>query len=1096
MNHIKKLEIYGFKSFSGRKELIFPMGLNCIMGPNGSGKSNVTEAICFVLGKASRKDLRAERLGDLVYNGGKKLAPSKFAKVTIVLDNKNRKFPIDEDEIKISRKVDREGRSLFRVNGKRETREYVKNLLAHANIDPDGYNIVMQGEIEKFIDLSTEERRKIIEDLAGISIYEEKKHKCLLELEKVEQKLKEANIVLSEKVKHMEELKKEKEQAENYERLQRELRIKKASKLMKEMQQLIEEKNHIDNKLKRKEEEIEKETQAKNKVSEKINQLNNVIEDINKKTQELGETEQIELNNQIEQLKIKLNELSSETKSFQNELKRIELRKQQIKKDVEINEENLIKIKSQKEELKSKIQEKTKALTELKEKQKKLANLDKERMTALSKIAELEKEVIELKSEFERLKEKQKELEEKEKLKKELEEKNTFLSEKTKIYETLLSELKKLKDEREKTSNELHKLKAKKDALLGLLKRGTRAILELKKSKKVKGIIGAVYELGKAKEEYSLPLKVAAGEKINAIVVENEDVAKECIDYLRKNKLGIATFLPLNRIKPKAENTTLSCDCIIDFAINLIEFDKKYENIFKYIFSNTVIVKDIESAKKVGINKVRMVTLDGDLIEKSGAIVGGYRKQTVGFDIETVNSKIKDVEKRLKQTIEKISEFESKKEKLIEEMTKVRSEIYHIEAQISKIKDFDVTRINKVEKEIGEKIKQKEKYEEYLKNLPRKIHEEELNKLNSKIEKLQEEINTLSAKLKGISFEEEITKRDLERAKKIIVDLDKDFTTFSKKIKENEKELKECQRELEKKLSEEKKFHAKLRELYEKRNNIINKVKELEIKKVEIENKIEKLRSEWQEIKLKAAEISAKMEGKKTALEEFKDIEIKEVKESVQKLEKEIEALEKKISSFGAVNLRALEVYKEVEKEYKELKEKVDRLTSEKNEILNAMNEIEEKKRDTFLETFYHVAKNFERVFSVLSPNGEGKLILENEDNPFEGGVDIIARPGGKKFISLRAMSGGEKTITTLAFIFAVQEYSPSPFYIMDEVDAALDKENSEKLGQLLKEYSKTSQFIVVSHNDSIIAQADNLYGVHMNELGESQIVSIKLPEK
>ena len=432
MNHIKKLEIYGFKSFSGRKELIFPMGLNCIMGPNGSGKSNVTEAICFVLGKASRKDLRAERLGDLVYNGGKKLAPSKFAKVTIVLDNKNRKFPIDEDEIKISRKVDREGRSLFRVNGKRETREYVKNLLAHANIDPDGYNIVMQGEIEKFIDLSTEERRKIIEDLAGISIYEEKKHKCLLELEKVEQKLKEANIVLSEKVKHMEELKKEKEQAENYERLQRELRIKKASKLMKEMQQLIEEKNHIDNKLKRKEEEIEKETQAKNKVSEKINQLNNVIEDINKKTQELGETEQIELNNQIEQLKIKLNELSSETKSFQNELKRIELRKQQIKKDVEINEENLIKIKSQKEELKSKIQEKTKALTELKEKQKKLANLDKERMTALSKIAELEKEVIELKSEFERLKEKQKELEEKEKLKKELEEKNTFLSEKTK----------------------------------------------------------------------------------------------------------------------------------------------------------------------------------------------------------------------------------------------------------------------------------------------------------------------------------------------------------------------------------------------------------------------------------------------------------------------------------------------------------------------------------------------------------------------------------------------------------------------------------------------------------------------------------------
>ncbi len=172
MNHIKKLEIFGFKSFCGRKEISLLEGLNCIMGPNGSGKSNVAEAICFVLGKASRKDLRAERLGDLVYTGGKRLPPSKFAKVTIILDNKNRRFPVDEDEVRISRKVDKEGRSLYRVNGKRQTREYVKSILSPANIDPDGYNIVMQGEIGKFIDLSTEERRKIIEDLSGISIYE------------------------------------------------------------------------------------------------------------------------------------------------------------------------------------------------------------------------------------------------------------------------------------------------------------------------------------------------------------------------------------------------------------------------------------------------------------------------------------------------------------------------------------------------------------------------------------------------------------------------------------------------------------------------------------------------------------------------------------------------------------------------------------------------------------------------------------------------------------------------------------------------------------------------------------------------------------
>ncbi|MCD6575960.1 MAG: chromosome segregation protein SMC [Nanoarchaeota archaeon] len=1098
MNHIKKLEIFGFKSFSGRKEITFPEGLNCIMGPNGSGKSNVTEAICFVLGKASKKDLRAERLGDLVFNGGKKLPPSKFAKVTIVIDNKNRRFPIDDDEVRISRKVDREGRSLFRVNGKRETREYVKNLLAYANIDADGYNIVMQGEIEKFVDLSPDERRKIIEDLSGISVYEEKKHKCMLEIEKVNQKLKEANIILNEKIKHMEELKKEKEEAEKFNDLKEKLRYKKASKLFKEIEEINSEKRKLEEKVLSKQKEIEELTNTKQEISKKIDEISKEIESINKTTEELGETEQIELNNQIENLRIRINEINAEIKGRKNEIVRINERKKQIQKDIEINKENSKKSEERLKKLSEESEALKKKLEKLKEEFKLLSNLDKERVEIKSKINEVEKEIINIKGELSTFEERIKGIEKKKELEKELNLKERILKEKAEEDSSLAIKISGLKEERDKLNKQLHTFEGKKEILFGLLKKGVRAILQAKERGEIKGIHGLVYDLAKVDEKYSVPIKVAAGNRSNAIVVDNVDVAKECIRFLRENKLGVATFLPLDKLRTEKIKKEIKVgNGVVGYAIDLIKYDKRYENVFNYILSDTLIVKDIETAKRVGINKYRMVTLKGDLIEKSGAISGGHRqKETLGFSSEPLDEKIEKIKSEISEIASQITSLESKREKLFEDISNMRSEIFHLNSTIESIEDVNEEKLKELKEKLKEKEKLRAELEAKLKEMPSKADEELLNKLSKDIETTQTKINELEAKKGGIKFEIEISQKDLERSTKLLEELQKEEENFKKTISSLEDESKKLESDLKKKLEEEKRFHSKLRELYEKRNKLNDKIKQLEIKKARIDEKIEKIRDEFNNLKLKLAEVNAKLEGKNTAMQEFSDIKIEKVNKSIKELEKEIHTLEMLISNFGAVNLRALDVYKEVEKEYNELKEKYDKLNEEKNEILKVMEEVEEKKKEAFFETFNNVAKNFERVFSILSPNGEGKLVLENEDNPFEGGLDIIARPGGKKFISLRAMSGGEKTLTTLAFIFAVQEYIPSPFYIMDEVEAALDRENSERLAQLLAEYSKTSQFIVVTHNDAVLAHADTIYGVHMNQLGESQIVSVKLPKR
>lgn len=1098
MNTIKKLEVIGFKSFYNRKELTFPPHMNVIMGPNGSGKSNVGDAICFALGKASKREMRAEKMGDLVYNGSKKLPPAKFAKVTIYIDNKNRKIPVDSDEIKISRKVDKKGLSIYKINGQRQPRDYIKSILYPAGIDPDGYNIVMQGEIEKFISLSPDERRKIIEELSGISIYEEKKHKSLLELEKVQKRLNEAKIVLTEKIKYMEELKKEKEQAEKKITVQKEYEQKRAEKIYKEMREIDAVRETFQKQFDKKESEISEKVEKRNKALVEISDENRNLELLNEEINKKGGEEQVDLAREIEGIRNRANELRAIIKSEENEIKRIGERIVQLETDLETNSSKQDELIKKSGDIKTSYELQIEELRKHEDRFQKLNNVDRERIELMSKIHNIENEMLKIKEDIAKYHQLQFDLDKKgdteeklKKLKRDLEKK---LDDSSK-FSRELGENETLK---QNILKEMHLLEGKREAMLRFLDQGTKSIMSAKDKGTIKGIHGIVSELGKADTKYSLPLKVAAGSRGNAVIVDNVEVAKECIEYLRSNELGMATFLPLDKIKGSepAEGKTENSG-FVDYAINLVKFSSKYKEVFNYVFGDTIIVDSMDSAKRIGINKYRMVTLKGDLIDKSGSIQGGYRKKEgIGFKEEPIEEQLDKLKTRLASAESEISRIEPMVENISDEIALIRGRAYEYEQQLNDYDKIDLSEVEKLKEKLQDKeIEHKRAWEE-MKDLPKKVAKETLAALNERIQKQREKIAEVNGQKQGTEVEMQILERDVNRANDLIKGLEKERLKFEKSREQNEKEFVGSEKRLEKKLEEEKKFHGKLEALYEKRNKLMEKIKAEEIKKGKIETEIDAIRSQSQEIQVKLAETKAKLEGKKAALDEFKHVEIKHVKETIEELSRQILELEHKLEAYGPVNMLALDAYNEVEKEYGELKIKTDKLIEERDEIMRMMDEIESQKAETFMKTFNNVSKNFERVFAVLSINGEGRIILENPEHPFEAGVDIIARPGGKKVISLRSMSGGEKTLTTLAFIFAVQEYQPSPFYIMDEVDAALDKENSERLGMLVSEYAKTSQFILITHNDSVISQADNVYGVSMTPLGESGIVNVKLPEK
>ncbi|MEM4271911.1 MAG: AAA family ATPase, partial [Candidatus Pacearchaeota archaeon] len=820
------MTMQGFKSFAKHTELLFGNGFNCVLGPNGSGKSNIIDALCFVLGRMSAKSLRAEKASNLIYNGGKSKNPASQGEVSIFFDNSKKTFPSEEPYIKITRIIRKDGQSIYKINDEKRTRQQVLDLLAIARIDPDGYNIVLQGDIIHFADMNSVERRMIIEEVSGISVYEDKKQKALKELERVDEKLKEADILLTERNTYLKELKKERDQAQKFKDLKDRIDVSKASYLWMKIEAKQKIKDEIQAEINKNQDKLNSINQEISSLKADIENKKNEISAINNEIETKGEKEQVAMQQEVEKLKIDIATNKTRVDNLKAELEKISMRKKQLNDDLKSLDSDIQNLSKEKSDLEKKKSNISKEIARLESEIKKFRKDNQ-----IDNAAEIEKEIEALDKEAE---EKQKEIDE---LRKEqqdclrqkdaiefqlnsMQQKIDKVLELEKQHKEQIEELKKKKndfkkvildlnillnqdsilarqiaDDRKKLNEieqELAKLNARNISIresAGDI--AVKKIIEQKNKNKIRGIYGTVSELGSVNSKYSLALEIAAGPRINSIVVEDDKIARDCIHYLKENKFGVAVFLPLNKIKAKQQSEDvdklLKEPGVHGRAVELVEFDPKFKRVFEYVFQDTIVVEDIDTARKIGIGKARMVTLDGDLAELSGAMQGGYRerKNRAGFQENEVVKGIEEFSAKAEKLRKEIADIESKREANEKIINELREKKASLEGEIIKeekslhLDNSDLDSSKKARQELEQKSKEiNKKTEEVSKKIS------EFNKILTTAKIKKQELRQKISELRNPALLAELNafEQKKDELSKEIVQVDADIRTIATRI--------------------------------------------------------------------------------------------------------------------------------------------------------------------------------------------------------------------------------------------------------------------------------------------------------------------------
>ncbi|MBI2668285.1 chromosome segregation protein SMC [Candidatus Woesearchaeota archaeon] len=1160
MTKINRLSIHGFKSFANKTEVYFDDKYNCILGPNGSGKSNVGDALCFVLGRLSAKSMRAEKSSHLLFNGGKNKKPVSTGYVEIAFDNTQKIFPISEKEVVVNRTITKDGNSIYRLNGKKLTRQEVLDVLAAAKINPNGYNIILQGDITHFVDMPTVERRKIIEEISDVSVYEEKKHKALLELQKVEEQLNSAEIILKERKTHLKELKKDRDQALEFKELKGKIDSSKATFLHLQIQELEQKKQKIEEEIKKHQEKMgsteKKIVEFKSQIQAKKDQITKINQEIEQK----GEKEQVRVHKDIEDLKVGLARDKTRMSTIKDEITKVQQRKDQFRQEIRELEDkasaNSQQLKEAQQAIKAKQREQQdveQKITEFKKKNKIEASQDLDQ-----EIEEKDKLIEKKQEEIQQLRQKQQEsLREKDKLEfqvQTIDEKIRKVKEVEQENKQQVKELQNMKNEfktatlrlnqcldqdsgfsaqlgnARKKLVDLQEQKAKADAktqsVLAHIA-GNEALKALAK-KKMKGVFGTIAELGQVNKKYSLPLEVAAGNKTQHVVVEDDQVAAECIKFLQQNKSGTASFIPLNKIKYQEvadeDKKLRKQQGVHDFAIDLISFKPQFKKAFAHVFGNTLVVENIETARNLGVGRIRMATMDGNQIEFSGVMKGGYlQRRAASFqekdaleeadkmekEIANWQAVVQKVEVQREANEREISQLRLRKGELEGEIITLEKTLHlggsdleasaevkkELQEQLKKI-DADLALVNKditaLNKELADLKTKKQALRDQITELRNPRLLAQLTAFEELKHNLREEMLHLENQLKNSHLQvEQLINPELEKIKEIIKQHDKEEAQFSEELRALSGTVKEREKDLEKKEKESKDFYAQYKELFNVREKLSSEISRQENDVEGIREKSRDAEREVNMVSLENAELKAKVAGLQEEFNRYKDVPLLKEKKA-DELKQEMAKFEVMLSQMSAVNMKALEIYEQVEQEYTKLLEKMEKLGKEKTDVLAFMNEVETKKKDHFLKTFEQANQNFQRIFTSLFKKGNALLQLDNPQNPFEDGVSIKVKITGNRYLDLKSLSGGEKTLTALSFIFAMQEFQPASFYILDEIDAALDKHNSETLAKLIRSYADRAQYLIISHNDSVISEADTLYGVSMTD-GVSKVTSLRI---
>jgi len=1083
------------------------------------------DAICFALGYPSR-NLRAAKAQELIHSGKAGNVPEARVMLT---------FQKQQELFEIKRKVDRKGRSVYKLNSVTTSLDDLHDTLSKHSIPKDGYNIVMQNDVMKFIEIKPIERRRVLDEISGISGYEDKKKKALEELAVVDRRISDTNLILSEKKGYLEQIGKDREIAVKYQGMHDELKKGKSIYLYSALYGLENETGQIDSRLDTLGKEKEIKILELSRLDEEVDGITQKLEKITGKimTGSVGEAGKIR--GDINAIRTGIEKKQEEIQFLKGEILGLEEKK---KDNAEKQRELKTQIKAKEEELKKQRAEVEKVekslLAKGKERDDKSREYDNSEMIALDKERKmLSESLFESKRSITLL---EKELDLKGKRETEISEELAGKKASVKSLEIDLSEMdksisklgaeaervEKAAKEYEETKGKLSELFqefARKESEIKTIERieasrGESESLKFVLASKDKGYIGRVSELGTATEKYKIALEVAAGDRSKCLVVKDDEAAQFYIEGLRKGKIGRATFLPLNKMRASQLNE-IKGPGVIGYAKDLIKCDKKYQNVFDFVFGEALVVDNIETARRIGIGKVKMVTLEGDLMSGGGAMTGGYyQKAAITFSSTAENKKRLD---EIKSEIADLNDKKIKLEKALEGKERINIGVMkerrsNIAEKIEIIKkemaelEKELSGIGPQKKDMAAKKAESEKIvlrvEKELKAIDERMNAKAFSEMKSIMQTIDGAIHDLKDHKFELQSREAVIGGDVSAMNSKIRDIDRQtdevdeqISKFKKKIGESIDQITESGKSLNELEKKHQIATSESQKVFQEQERLNQLMKEIGGKKGTLEAIIEKLKNESNELEIKKAKLEAKLEEIKANMEGVEAPNKEDMKgltqNALNQLRKRVKELEEELAAIGGVNLRAVGMYDELEKQYKEISEKNQKLYEEKEKIYDLIETIEEKKKTVFYDSFYKVKEQFAQIISELYPSTSGSLNIENESDPFNSGLIVEVQPKGREGMNIDSLSGGEKTLTALAFLMATQGVTPSPFYILDEVDAALDQENVLRLVQFLKN-RKQSQFILISHNPETVKHMDSVIGVHMQN-GISQIIGVNM---
>lgn len=1170
---LKYIELYGFKSFADRTKLLFNKDISAIVGPNGSGKSNIADAIRWVLGEQSAKSLRGSNMQDVIFSGTEDKKQMNMAQVSIVLDNSDKSLPIAFDEVNVTRRVFRTGESEYLINKSPVRLKDVKELFLDTGIGKDGYSIIGQGRIDEILNGRPEDRREIFDEAGGISKNKYKKTEAERRLVKNEENIERLNSEIKIKQQENDLLEIQSNNAKEGIKLTSRLEILELNLLDKAIKKASEDLINDKSRLEYINFSIDEESNKLSNLQELISPVQIEISQMENQIEILRNT-RIEQDKRLQKIESDINLLNEKSRFYNSDIERISNdiitktnRKSQyssdlVKKNYELSklEESKKQLTIKQDELNNKLSELKKSLLENRSKYLAISEkleIDKKNLSSLQ-VDKNTKDQLDITNEklknsyldeIKLLEIKIKEIEEKnvEFENKSLETDEKISSNTSKIEELLndrenkLNTIKEFEIKEQKNKDNLLMIKSQRDILYrqyesydGYYKSVQNLLQNANRDNNIKEkIVGVLADLISIDDKYKTALDVALGSALQNIVIENENDGKFLIEYIKRNRIGRITFLPISKINGYKAN--VNHPKMIDTLNNLVTFDKKIEKIIDYFLAKTILVENMDDAIRVSneTNGFRVITLEGEVINSWGSMVGGstFKKEQNSLinrkkELDDLDSKISNFEIKLKESEKSIFKEREILNDIIYNLQKldddnknllnIKDNIRYQNNELKIEKNFNEKRLSEyksllenVEKELV--AKDYSNIEDLIQNIEK--DEAEYEKLSTILEDENKELNEYDKKLYSTNSEIDIFERDknlllndIENLKSDIQDIDNGLENDNKSLEIIKIELNNGEEKISKLIKEKDTIESTLQsdeklekykeELANKKANISKDFETIEnLKNVLSDNEKEKFRLE-----LKIDNAQQKVNDLRNDYIETYSISSEELDFKLERLEridatrKEVLQIKNRLSEIGYFNFESIEKYNIVSEELQFMKNQYNDLIESRDDIINMISNIEKEMKETFKEAFQKIQIRFNEIFKVLFNGGEAEVKLDSSDI-LTAGIDIIARPPGKKLKSIALLSGGEKAMTAVALLFAIFEINPAPFCILDEIDAALDEANTKRYVNYLKSLTEKSQFIMITHRKASMEMADILYGVTMEERGISKVITLLLDD-